>query len=67
MDNRPVFLAVFVKTWYNVNAALPQSGLPGSGEGVDALDILVDFLVSVGASVIGNYVSKWLNRHRKGQ
>lgn len=36
-------------------------------KGVDALDILLDFLVSVGASIIGNYVGKWLDRHRKGR
>jgi hypothetical protein len=67
MDSRPVFLAVFVEAWYNNDAALTQSGLPGGGKGVDALDILVEFLVSVGAHIIGNYVSKWLDRRRKGQ
>lgn len=36
-------------------------------KGVDALDILLDFLVSVGASIIGNYVGKWLDRYRKGR
>lgn len=29
------------------------------------MDILVNFFVSVGASIVGSYVSEWLNRHRK--
>lgn len=28
---------------------------------------LIDFLVAVGASIAGNYVSKWLDRHRRGR
>ena len=34
-------------------------------KGVNVLEILIDFLVSVGASIIGNDVSKWLSRRRK--
>lgn len=30
-------------------------------------EILTSFLVSVIASVVGNCVSKWLGRHRKGR
>jgi|GluameStandDraft_1065615.scaffolds.fasta_scaffold01212_5 hypothetical protein len=30
------------------------------------MELLIDFLVSVGASIVGSYVSKWLSRHRKG-
>ncbi len=31
------------------------------------MDILVSFLLSVGASVVGCYVSKWLDRHSRGK
>ena len=31
------------------------------------MNILVDFMVSFAASVIANYVSKWFERHHKGQ
>ena len=36
-------------------------------KGVDLLEILVNFLVSFVASVAGDYVSKWLERHGKGK
>lgn len=36
-------------------------------EGGDLLEILVNFLVSFVASVVGDYVSKWLERHSKGK
>ena len=51
-------LVHFVESWYNHFGFFP-------GKGVNVLEILIDFLVSVGASIIGNYVSKWLSRHRK--
>lgn len=57
-------LAHFVKPWYNVPAALPQTG---NRKGVDLLEILVSFLVSFVASVVGDYVSKWFERHGKGK
>ena len=47
-----------VECWYNDFGFFP-------GKGVNVLEILIDFLVSVGASIIGNYVSKWLSRRRK--
>ena len=50
--------------WYHQFAALPQTG---NRKGVDLLEILVNFLVSFVASVVGDYVSKWLERHRKGK
>jgi len=40
---------------------------PFPGKGVNALDILLNFFVSVAAGIIGNYISKWLDRHRKGR
>ena len=39
----------------------------GSREEVNAVENLIDFLVAVGASIAGNYVSKWLDRHRRGR
>ena len=44
--------------------SLPQTG---NRRGVDLLEILVNFLVSFVASVVGDYVSKWLERHGKGK
>lgn len=49
---------------YDGLAALLQSG---NGKGVHAMEYLVGFLVSVGASVVGYYVCKWLDRHGKGR
>ena len=48
---------------------LPFSNLTlGRREEVCAMEeILTSFLVSVIASVAGNCVSKWLDRHRKGK
>jgi len=31
------------------------------------MELLIGFLMSVAASVVGNYVSKWLDRHEKGK
>ena len=31
------------------------------------MEIITAFLVSVGASVVGYYISKWLDRHSKGK
>lgn len=31
------------------------------------MDILLVFIVSVAANVVSDYVSKWLDRHDKGQ
>lgn len=30
------------------------------------MEFAVNFLMSVGASVVGYYISKWLDRHGKG-
>ena len=57
-------LALFIEFCYNAFAALPQTG---NRRGVDLLEILVNFLVSFVASVVGDYVSKWLERHGKGK
>lgn len=46
--------------------SLPFPTLATEG-GVDLLEILVNFLVSFVASVAGDYVSKWLERHGKGK
>ena len=48
----------------NGPAALLQTG---SREEVNAVENLIEFLVAVGASIVGSYVSKWLDRHRKGR
>ena len=55
---------LFIEFCYNAFAALPQTG---NRRGVDLLEILVNFLVSFVASVVGDYVSKWLERHGKGK
>ena len=39
----------------------------GSREGVDVVDIILNFLMSVGAGIASHYICKWLSRHRKGQ
>ena len=58
-------LAVSVEImWYHQSAARLQTG---SREEVNAVEILIEFLVAVGASIVGSYVSKWLDRHRKGR
>ena len=57
-------LAVSVEMWYHQSAALLQTG---SREEVNAVEILISFFVSVGASIVGSYISKWLNRHGKGR
>jgi hypothetical protein len=31
------------------------------------MEILINFLVSIAASVVVNYVDKWLGRRRKGR
>ena len=46
--------------------SLPFPTLATEG-GVDLLEILVNFLVSFVASVAGDYVSRWLERHGKGK
>ena len=45
-------------------AALLQSG---NREEVIALSNLTSFLVSIGASIVGYYICKWLDRHSKGK
>ena len=57
-------LVYFVGSWYNGGAALLQSG---NREEVSALKILTDFLLAVGASIVGCYASKWLDGWRKGR
>ena len=39
----------------------------GSREEVSAMSRIADFLLAVGASVVGYYVSKWLDSWRKGR
>jgi hypothetical protein len=65
-DSRPAFLAVLSKPGIIMSRPYPIR-FTMQRKGVDALDILLDFLVSVGASIIGNYVGKWLDRYRKGR
>lgn len=36
-------------------------------EEVGIVDLLVNFLVSVGAGIVSYYVCKWLDRHCKGK
>ena len=50
--------------WYIKSAALLQSG---NREEVIALSNLTSFLVSIGASIVGYYICKWLDRHSKGK
>ena len=57
-------LAGFPKTRYNGCAALPHTG---NRKGVSIVEIVIAFLVSVGAGVVSYYVCKWLDRHSKGR
>ncbi len=57
-------VVICTNIYYNGYAALFQSG---NGEEVCAMDILLVFIVSVAANVVSDYVSKWLDRHGKGQ
>jgi len=57
-------IAGTVELWYNISTALPHTG---HRKGVASLELLASFLMSVGASVVGSYISKWLDRHRKGR
>lgn len=53
---------------FGIITVLPDNyPICGNREGVEAVDILVDFLVSVTANVIGYCVCKWLDRHDKGR
>lgn len=56
--------ASIVELWYHEFAALLQTG---GREKVNAAENLIEFLVAVGASIVGSYVGKWLDRHRKGR
>lgn len=36
---------------------------PAKGKEVKPVDAILNFFVAVAASVIGTYISKWLDRH----
>ena len=61
-------LYAVVEVVYNDIAALPKSG---NRKGGTLLKILVEFLTTVGANIVGYivgyYVCKWLDRCRKGE
>lgn len=40
---------------------------PWHGEDVNNMESLSSFFVSVAAGVVGYYLCKWLDRHRKGK
>lgn len=48
-----------------IMVVLPLPILATGGGG--SVEILVSFFVSVGASIVGYYVSKWLDRHSRGK
>ena len=56
-------LAVIVELLYSMFAALPHTG---NRKGVEHMELAISFFVSVAASVVGYYISKWLDRHGKG-
>lgn len=49
---------------YNLPAALLHTG---NRKEVCGLEILTSFLVSLAAGIVGYFVCKWLDRHRKGK
>lgn len=63
-DGILIVIANSVEIWYTLSAALLHSGNRGE---VNALEILANILVAVGANVIGYLICKWLDRHSKGQ
>lgn len=53
-----------VNSRYNPTAALLHTG---NRKEVCGLEILTSYLVSLAAGIVGCYVYKWLERHRKGK
>lgn len=47
-------------------AVLPLP-IPGNRKGVNTVEFIIGFLVSVVAGIASHYICKWLDRHRKGQ
>ena len=62
----PVTSTLALLSNFVIMRSLPFPTLATEG-GVDLLEILVNFLVSFVASVVGDYVSKWLERHGEGK
>ena len=57
--------ALHILSNVGIMAALPT--LHWQQKGVSILEILANFILAVGASVIGYYVCKWLDSWRKGR
>ena len=51
------------ETRYNINVAAPILAKEG---GVDLLELLLPFLISVLASIAAYYICKWLDRNDNG-
>ena len=49
---------------YNPHAALPHTG---NRRGVSVVDVLINFILAVSASVIAYYLCKWIDTWRKGR
>ena len=53
---------------FGIITVLPDNyPICGNREGVETVNVLIDFLVSVMASVVGYYVCKWFDRRDKGR
>ncbi len=48
---------------YNLSVATPYTGRKG---GVFMQDLLISFLISVGANIVAYYICKWLGRDDSG-
>ena len=54
---------MYVEFWYNGCAVPPIPAAEGGG----VMEYMFNFFVSVAANVVASLVSKWLERHRRGQ
>ena len=59
-----LLLADTVKSCYNICAAPPNLA---TERGCKAMELLINFFVSVAAGILCYYICKWLDRHNRGQ
>ena len=60
----PQILAEFGGIWYTIHAALLQTG---NRKEVSVVEHVINFLVTVAAGIVVEYIRVWLDQKRKGR